>query len=223
MELTDEQWALIEALFPVKPRRADGKGRPSVSLRQALNGVLWVLQTGARWKDLPFRYPPYQTCHRWFQTWVEQVVFKKILEALAKDLLQRGGIDVREAFIDGTFASAMKGGRDVGKTKRGKGTMIMAVTDRHGLPVAISTASASPHEVKLVEKYGTELIAPNRARRKRTQDARKLPRYRRRWKVGRLFAWLQNFRRLVVRYEYHAENFLAFVQLGCAVILLRRF
>src|SRR5690606_30098768 len=118
-----------------------------------------------------------------------------------------------------------KRGPDVGKTKRGKGTKIMAVADRHGLPVAICTASASPHEVKLVdrtldashvpfapdkligdkaydsdgldaklaEKYGTELIAPNRAKRKKTQDARKLPRYRRRWKVERLFAWLQNF------------------------------
>jgi len=68
------------------------------------------------------------------------------------------------------------------------------------------------------------MIAPHQGRRKRkTQDARKLPRYRRRWKVGRLFAWLHNFRRLVVRYEYHAANFLAFVQLGCAIILLRRF
>ncbi|MFC1812604.1 transposase, partial [Thermodesulfobacteriota bacterium] len=57
----------------------------------------------------------------------------------------------------------------------------------------------------------------------RTQDGRKLRRYRRRWKVERLFAWLQNFRRLVVRYEYHAENFLGMVLLGCAKILLRFF
>jgi len=78
-------------------------------------------------------------------------------------------------------------------------------------------------DTKLAEKYGTELIAPNRAKRKKTQDARKLPRYRRRWKVERLFAWLQNFRRIVTRWEYHAANFLAFVQLGCIIILLRRF
>ncbi|MCC6464965.1 MAG: transposase, partial [Planctomycetes bacterium] len=69
MDLTNAQWARIEPLIPVKPRRADGKGRPSVSRRQALNGVLWVLQTGARWKDLPFRYPPFQTVHRWFLKW----------------------------------------------------------------------------------------------------------------------------------------------------------
>jgi transposase len=69
------------------------------------------------------------------------------------------------------------------------------------------------------------MIAPHRRGRKKasTQDGRKLRRYRRRWKVARLFAWLQNFRRLVVRYEYHAENFFGMVQLGCAIILLRFF
>ena len=77
----------------------------------------------------------------------------------------------------------------------------------------------------LFDERGIEMIAPHRKGRKRikTQDGRKLRRYRRRWKVERLFAWLQNFRRLVVRYEYHAENFLAFVQLGCSIILLRLF
>ena len=74
---------------------------------------------------------------------------------------------------------------------------------------------------RLAEK-GTELIAPNRKnRKKQTQDGRPLRRYRRRWKVERLWAWLHNFRRLVVRYERHADNFLGFVQLGCLVILLR--
>ena len=78
-------------------------------------------------------------------------------------------------------------------------------------------------DAKLAAVYGIEMIAPNRARRRKTQDGRKLRRYKKRWKVERLFAWLHNFRRLVVRYEYHAANFLAFVQLGCAIILLRRF
>lgn len=73
----------------------------------------------------------------------------------------------------------------------------------------------------LMENYGTEMIAPNRARRSRTQDGRPLRRYVRRWKIERLFAWLFNFRRLVVRYEYHAENFQGFLHLGAAIILLR--
>jgi transposase len=71
---------------------------------------------------------------------------------------------------------------------------------------------------------GIEMIAPHRSNRKqgKTQDGRKLRRYKRRWKIERLFAWLQNFRRLVVRYEYKDENFLGMVQLGCIVILLRK-
>ena len=78
---------------------------------------------------------------------------------------------------------------------------------------------------RLLNERDIEMIAPHRENRRRqsTQDGRKLRRYKRRWKVERLFAWLQNFRRLVVRYEYHAENFLGLVQLGCAIILLRLF
>jgi transposase len=67
------------------------------------------------------------------------------------------------------------------------------------------------------------MIAPHRSNRvkPKTQDGRPLRRYKRRWKIERLIAWLQNFRRLIVRYEYYAENYLGFVQVGCMVILLR--
>ena len=76
----------------------------------------------------------------------------------------------------------------------------------------------------LWEERGIEMISPNRSnRRKKTQDGRPLRRYVRRWKVERLFAWLHNYRRLITRHERHAENFLAFVQLGCICILLRQF
>ena len=144
----------------------------------------------------------------------------------------------------------------MGKTKRGKGSKIMAVADRSGLPVAISTTSATPHEVSLVETtlqaclvkakpqrligdkaydsdklderlraQGIEMIAPHRSNRKKppTQDGRPLRRYKRRWKVERLFAWLQNFRRVLVRHERHVENYLGFVHLACIVILLRNY
>lgn len=76
-----------------------------------------------------------------------------------------------------------------------------------------------------LENQGVEMIAPHRANRKKpkTQDGRPLRRYKKRWKVERLFAWLFNFRRLVVRYEYYSQNFLAFVLLGCIKILLRYF
>ena len=143
----------------------------------------------------------------------------------------------------------------MGKTKRGKGTKIMAFSDSSSVPLALHAESASPHEVSLVEptlasaflkekperligdkaydsdpldesllERGIEMIAPHRKNRNKTktQDGRKLRRYRRRWKIERLFAWLQNFRRLVVRYEYKDQNFLGMAQLGCIVILLRK-
>ena len=77
---------------------------------------------------------------------------------------------------------------------------------------------------RLAKERNVEMIAPHKINRRKqpTQDGRTLRRYKKRWKVERLFAWLQNFRRLVVCYEHHLENFLAMVQLGCIVILLRR-
>jgi transposase len=64
MDLTDEQWSVLDPLIPQPKRRADGRGRPWKESRDVLNGILWVMRTGAPWHDLPDRYPPYQTCKR---------------------------------------------------------------------------------------------------------------------------------------------------------------
>jgi transposase len=108
-DLTDLQWAVLEVLIPETPRRKDRRGRPWKDRRAVLNGILWILRTGAPWADVPDRYPSYQTCHRRFQQWVRSGVMKGVLEALALDLKTRGTLDVREAFIDGSFAPAKKG------------------------------------------------------------------------------------------------------------------
>ncbi len=108
-ELTDEQWAVIEPLIPEPPRREDGRGRPWKDTREVMNGVLWILRSGARWQDLPERFPPYQTCHRRFQQWSRDGTLRRALEALAEDLRARGELDLSECFIDGTFIVAKKG------------------------------------------------------------------------------------------------------------------
>jgi transposase len=116
MDLTDEQWALIEPLIPhPTPKRADRPGRPRRDNRPILNGILWILRTGAQWKHLPRNYPPYQTCHRRFQEWVRTGVMATMLRELARDLQERGGIDLEECFIDGTFVAAKKGGPASGR------------------------------------------------------------------------------------------------------------
>ena len=235
-------------------RREDNRGRPWHDTRAVLNGVFWVLGTGAQWRELPEKYPPYQTCDRRFQQWIRSGKLEEALKMLARHLHERGRLNLEEAFVDATFASAKKGGLAVGPTRRGKGTKIVAGAADNSLPLAVSVQSASPAECQLVEEvlagsfldelparligdkaydshpldaklaedYGIELIAPNRCgRKRRTQDGRKLRRYRKRWKVERLFAWMHNFRRLVTRWEYHIENFLGFVHLACLHMLLR--
>jgi transposase len=114
-DLTDAQWAILDYIIPEPSRRRDGRGRPWKDRRTVLNGILWVLRTGAPWADVPDRYPSYQTCHRRFQQWVRSGVMKGILEALALELKVRGVLDVEEAFIDGSFAPAKKGDRRSGK------------------------------------------------------------------------------------------------------------
>ena len=109
MDITNEQWNRMEPIIKKLTPPRDPRGRPTRDLREVFNGILWILRTGAPWKDMPQRYPPYQTCHRWFQRWVEQGVFKRIAQELVEDLYERGQIDIREAFIDGSFAPAKKG------------------------------------------------------------------------------------------------------------------
>jgi len=109
VDLTDEQWAVIQPLLPRHERPRKRRGRPFQDARAVLNGILWILRTGAPWADLPDRYPPYQTGHRRFQQWVRAGTWRRILRALAADLTERGGFDLREGFIDATFAAAKKG------------------------------------------------------------------------------------------------------------------
>src|SRR5262249_49142384 len=112
MDLSNEQWTVLEPQIGELPRRADGRGRPWRDSREVLNGILWVLRTGAPWADLPERFPPYQTCHRRFQAWARSGVLRRVLEALAKDLRQRGALNLTEGFLDGTFVVAKKGGTE---------------------------------------------------------------------------------------------------------------
>jgi transposase len=83
--LTDEQWAIIAPLIPPSLRRADGRGRSTQhDDRAVLNGVLWLLCTGAAWADLPERFPSGSTCFRYFGAWVKAGVLRKILGALVR-------------------------------------------------------------------------------------------------------------------------------------------
>jgi transposase len=106
-ELRDNQWALIEPLLPAQKCR----GRPRADDRRTLNGILWVLRSGARWKDLPPKYGSRSTCHRRLQEWQEQGVWEHIWLTFLGALDQLGKLDWSKAFLDGSFVPAKKGER----------------------------------------------------------------------------------------------------------------
>jgi transposase len=119
-ELTDEQWELVEPILRPR-RRKDNRGRPWHDTRAVLNGVLWILGSGAQWAEMPAKYPPYQTCHRRFQQWVREGKLVEALSLLAKHLHERGKLHLHEAFVDATFASAKKGASQLARPSVARG------------------------------------------------------------------------------------------------------
>jgi hypothetical protein len=99
-ELGDEQWELIAPLLP-KPK---GRGRPRAEDRRTLNGIRWVLRSGARWKDWP-------SCHRRLQEWQDQGVWERIRLKFLSTLDSQGKLDWSRAFLDGSFVPGKKGAR----------------------------------------------------------------------------------------------------------------
>ncbi len=254
MKLTDEVIEWLAARIPDHKPQPKG-GRPALSKRRALRGIFWILDNGAKWKDLPREFGAKSAVHRYFQRWVEQGVFENLLRETGRLVAERDGYRTYECFIDGSFAKAKGGGDGIGLTKAGKGVKIMIIVDARGLPVAVETMSATPHESRLVQplldfmlpeqmperligdkaydsdkldtelaQRGIEMIAPHRENRKDenvTQDRRPLQRYRRRWKVERCLAWLQNFRRLCIRWEKRSTLYRGFLHLATVLLLIK--
>ena len=111
-DLLEAQWEYVRPFVEWDQelrQRPDGRGGRWGDARRVLNGVLWILRTGAPWQDLPSRYGPYQTCHRRFQQWQRSGVLHGILWALCEDLLARGELGLDEAFVDASFAGAKRG------------------------------------------------------------------------------------------------------------------
>ena len=110
MDLTDKQWAILEPLLTGPNKwRPGGRGRPPQPARSVLEGILWVMHTGAPWHDMPERYPSYSTCFRRFQQWRGDDTLRRVLSILYDGLRERGRVDDEEAFIDGTYVGAKRG------------------------------------------------------------------------------------------------------------------
>lgn len=104
-ELTDEQWDLIEPFIPKSVART---GRPARDRRVLVNGVFWILSTGAPWRDLPERFGPWQTVYDHFRRWRKRRIFTQIIEALQVKLDRNGYIDWELWCIDGSNVRAAR-------------------------------------------------------------------------------------------------------------------
>jgi transposase len=116
--LTEKQWAVLKPLLP-KQDMTKG-GRPRVSDRKTCNGILWVLRTGAQWNEMPHRYGAPTTAWRRLKTWEENGTWDKIWRKMIQILSQEDKLKLEIGMVDGTFASAKKGGTWLVRRRRVK-------------------------------------------------------------------------------------------------------
>ena len=105
-ELSDAQWNLIAPHLPPKKRM----GRPRADDRKTLEGILWVLRSGARWQDVPHEFGSPTTCWRRLKEWEEAGVWEMLWRVILATLAAEQKLDWAQAFLDGSFVPAKKGG-----------------------------------------------------------------------------------------------------------------
>ncbi len=137
-ELTDEQWALIEDVFPKNGR---GPGRPWRNHREMVNAMLWILSTGAPWRDLPERFGPWQTVYDRFNMYRKDGTFDRILECLQMKLDKEGKIDWELFCIDGSNVRAHRSAAGAKKGELRKRPRKSPKTTLSGVPAAAGAPS----------------------------------------------------------------------------------
>jgi len=151
-EVTDEQWKILEPLVCVDPAKT---GRPRRDAREMLNGVLWILRTGAPWRDLPERFGPWETVFQYFNQWRSGGTYDRILEALQIRLDSEGRIDWDLFCIDGTNVRASRSAAGASKkasapigTNRGTTLWAAREADSAANSTWLLTAKAFPSPSK---------------------------------------------------------------------------
>jgi transposase len=244
-ELTDYEWATIKPFLPNKPR-----GVPRVNDRRVLNGIFWVLRSGAPWRDLPDNFGPYTTCYNRFVRWRRAGVWGGIMNTLAAthdaavQMIDTSVIRVHQH----AACIARNKRQSMGRSRGGLTSKIHALVDTNGLPIRLALTSGEAHDNRLAGKLlsrlksGTMLLADRgydadwiRAlaaergvwanippRCNRTEPICFSPYlYRARNLVERFFNKIKQCRRVATRYDKLAANYLAFIQLASIRLWLR--
>ena len=236
--LTDAEWRFIHPVLPIKSR-----GIPRVDDRRVLNGIFWVLRSGAPWRDLPACYGPYTTCYNRFVRWQRAGIWDRILATVSGD----EHADVK--MIDSSIVRVHQHGACIkrhernctGRSRGGLTSKIHVVVDRQGLPLRLALTGGQEHDsviatgllddlrhkdMLLADKaydstairshayeYGAWANIPPRRNRKNPICFSPYL-YKKRNQVERFFNRIKQCRRIATRYEKLAENFLAFIKLA---------
>jgi len=243
--LTETEWNIIRPILPNKPR-----GVPRVDDRLVLNGIFWVLRSGAPWRDLPERYGPYTTCYNRFVRWRKAGVWDRIMERLA--VVHDAAVQMIDTSVIRVHqhGACITGGpaQSIGRSRGGLTTKLHAVVDAKGLPVRLGLTCGQAHDNRLCSTLlsplqpNTQLLADRGydadwirvfvaergawanipPRRNRTSPICFSPHlYRDRNRVERFFNRIKHCRRVATRYDKLAANYLAFVKLACIRLWLQ--
>lgn len=246
-ELTDFEWTAISPFLPNKSR-----GVPRVNDRRVLNGIFWILRSGAPWRDLPEGFGPYTTCYNRFVRWRMAGIWDLIMEAFAE------AHDSSVQMIDTSIVRVHQHGgcagggetRLMGRSRGGLTTKIHACVDTNGLPVRLELTTGEAHDNRLVTELLSDMKSGAMLLADRGYDAdwirefagqrgawanippksnRKDPicfspyLYRARNLVERFFNRIKQCRRVATRYDKLAANYLAFIKLAAIRIWLRAY
>jgi transposase len=245
-ELTDYEWTAIKPFLPNKPR-----GVPRVNDRRVLNGIFWVLRSGAPWRDLPETFGPYTTCYNRFVRWGRAGVWDQIMDALAAmhDAVQMIDTSIVRVHQHGACIAG-NNQQHMGRSRGGLTTKIHAVVDTNGLPVQIGLTPGETHDNQLCSVLLSELRPQTMLLADRGYDAdwirafasdqgawANIPLkrnrkeaicfspylYRARNLVERFFNKIKQCRRIATRYDKLAANYLAFIKLASIRIWLHAY
>jgi transposase len=244
-ELSEHEWTKIKPMLPNKPR-----GVPRVDDRRILNGIFWVLRSGAPWRDLPDGYGPHTTCYNRFVRWRRAGVWDQIMDALTTT--HNAAVQIIDTSIVRVHQQgacvADNRGQHMGRSRGGLTSKIHAVVDANGLPVQLAITTDEAHDNRLcsvllkgmqprtmlladrgydadwirtlVRQQGAWANIPPK-RNRREAICFSPYLYRARNLVERFFNKIKQCRRIATRYDKLAANYLAFIKLASNRVWLR--
>ena len=246
--ISDEKWLMIAPALALP--RSDPRGRKSKDDRLMFNGILWIMKTGAPWRDLPKEFGPWQTVYKRFSKWAKLSIWHNLFTSLIKDA------DNESIMVDSSYVKlhqhgcGAKGGQyfqAIGRSRGGLTTKIHAVVDGLGNPVRIKLTSGNVHDSvpscdliaglkadnlladkaydadKLINQAKSDycnIVIPPRSNRREQRSIDKHV-YKERHLVECFFAKLKSYRRISTRYEKLAENFRAVVLIAACLVWLQ--